>query len=155
MYTIIHTQKLENYGVFEEPVRQYWKAKGGQAFILEFDQDESRFSSRLYYELISSITVSSEGLCVYPIGDPITVRDRREVVDALLEIDDFYYGTATTQSDNPNIRLVIREHQPVMPPEISNDHHFDWMQLYYDAPQAEKREHITAFMQRHFPKQGA
>lgn len=108
MYHIIHTQYLENYGVFDEPAKPRWKAKGGDTFVIYGASPKDR---TLYNFIAEECVKSSPGSRTYPIGKIIDVPSHNSNVYRWVaeEVDypwfKFVYVTAPDKWEIQSVEL--------------------------------------------------
>jgi hypothetical protein len=108
MYYIIHTQHLENYGLFDEPAKPRWKAKGGDIYVIYNASPNDRTLNNFIAE---ECVKSSPGFCTYPIGKIIDVPSHNSNVYRWVaeEVDypwfKFVYVTAPDKWEIQSVEL--------------------------------------------------
>lgn len=108
MYYIIHTQHLENYGLFDEPAKPRWKSKGGDIFVIYGADPKDRTLNNF---IAQECVKNNGGFCTYPIGRIIDVPSHNSNVYRWVaeEIDypwfKFVYVTAPDKWEIQSVEL--------------------------------------------------
>ena len=77
MYYVLRTQHLENYGVFDDEPRPKWKAKGGDIYVLYYNNVRHISNILLNNFTAEECVRHSGGFCTYPAGKIVDVRSER------------------------------------------------------------------------------
>ena len=96
MYYILRTQHLENYGVFDDDPQPRWKAKGGDTYVLFYDNVRHSTDRMLNNFTAEECVKWSSGFCTYPIGKVIDVPNHNSYV----------YDWVADEVDHPWFKFV-------------------------------------------------
>lgn len=108
MYHIIKTQRLENYGLFDEPAKPRWKSKGGDTYVIYGSDPKDRTLNNF---IAQECVKNDGGFCTYPIGRIIDVPSHNSNVYKWVaeEVDypwfKFVYVTAPDKWEIQSIEL--------------------------------------------------
>ena len=119
MYYIIHTQHLEktgdfiywDCGVFDDKPQFRWKAKGGDIYVLYYNNVKNSTERMLNNFIAEECVRHSSGFCTYPIGKVIDVPSHNSYVYKWVaeEIDHpwfkFVYVTAPYKWEIQSVEL--------------------------------------------------
>lgn len=79
MYYVIKTQRLDNFGVFDEPAQPKWISKGGDNYLLYRGVTIAN-PHRMLNNFIAEVCVyQKSGDCIYPIGEPVEIPSHATV----------------------------------------------------------------------------